>query len=290
MLENTFCHIPRISPRREVRLWESGIQHWRQVSDATALPFARVALDELRRSIDESYRQLNTGNPQYFAGTLPSALHWRLFPEFRHSIAYLDIETTGLAPPQDKITTIALYDGRRILHYVAGQNLDQFARDIQSYRVLVTYNGKCFDVPFIEKSLGIQLEQAHLDLRYILRSLGYKGGLKGCEKQMGIVRPGLEDVDGYFAVLLWQEYQRRRNEKALETLLCYNIHDVVNLESLLVLAYNLKIKASPFERTHRLSPPITPEIPFRADTELIESIRQRYGLHERFDRKQEQRT
>jgi hypothetical protein len=54
---------------------------------------------------------------------------------------------------------------------------------------------------------------------------------------------------------------------------------VVNLETLLVKAYNLKIKESPFEQTHQISLPLAPEIPFTADTELIESIRERYGLY-----------
>lgn len=43
---------------------------------------------------------------------------------------------------------------------------------------------------------------------------------------------------GFFAVLLWQEFQQTGNIKALETLLVYNIEDVVNLETLMVLAYN----------------------------------------------------
>src|SRR5947199_8147 len=83
--------------------------------------------------------------------------------------------------------------------------------------------------------------QAHIDLRYPLRSLGYTGGLKGCERQLGVARPGLEDVDGYLAVLLWDEYRRRKNERALETLLAYNAHDTVNLAALMVHAYNGKV-------------------------------------------------
>ena len=50
--------------------------------------------------------------------------------------------------------------------YVQGQNLEQFKDDIYEYDVIVTYNGKCFDVPFIESDLGIKLKQVHIDLRY----------------------------------------------------------------------------------------------------------------------------
>jgi hypothetical protein len=49
------------------------------------------------------------------------------------------------------------------------QNLKEFPEVIRNYRLLVTYNGKCFGVPFIERYFGIRLEQAQLDLRYILR-------------------------------------------------------------------------------------------------------------------------
>jgi uncharacterized protein YprB with RNaseH-like and TPR domain len=50
------------------------------------------------------------------------------------------------------------------------------------------YNGKTFDVPFIEKYFGIRMNHAHIDLRYVLKSLGYAGGLKRCEKALGLDR------------------------------------------------------------------------------------------------------
>ena len=62
-----------------------------------------------------------------------------------------------------------------------------------------------------------------IDLRYILYSLGFKGGLKSIEHQLGTDRADLRDIDGYFAVLLWNEYVRTGDQKALDTLLAYNI-------------------------------------------------------------------
>jgi len=55
----------------------------------------------------------------------------------------------------------------------------------------------------------------------------------------------LSDIDGFFAVLLWNEYRKSGSQKALDTLLAYNVQDTVNLESLMVTAYNLKIKETP---------------------------------------------
>ena len=217
--------------------------------------------------------QLATGNPKPFAEKIPAKQHWRFFPEFRESTAYLDIETTGLDSWNNEITTIALYDGKAIFTYVQGQNLDAFEEDIQRYRVIVTYNGKCFDVPFLESYFRMKIPQVHIDLRYLLRSLGYTGGLKGCEKKAGIDRKELDGMDGYFAVLLWKDYLETNNEKALETLLAYNIEDVVNLETLMFLAYNLKLKGTPFAQTHQLSYPPAPQIPFQANLETIERIK-----------------
>lgn len=77
------------------------------------------------------------------------------------------------------ITMIGLYDGTSIFHYIKDQNLEDFAHDIEKYQVIVTYNGKCFDIPFIRSNLGLAMDQAHIDLRYLLRSVGFSGGLKG---------------------------------------------------------------------------------------------------------------
>jgi uncharacterized protein YprB with RNaseH-like and TPR domain len=134
-----------------------------------------------------------------------------------------------------------------------------------------------FSVPFIESYFGIKLNQVHIDLRFLLKSLGYTGGLKGCEKKAGIGRGELEGVDGYFAVLLWEDYQRNKNRKTLETLLAYNIQDVVNLETLMVLLYNLKLKETPFVQSHQITSPKQPEILFKADKRIIEGIKRMRG-------------
>ena len=98
---------------------------------------------------------------------MKSDQHWRLSPHFRNSAAYIDIETTGLSRDFDEITTIALFDGDRVRTYVNGRNLDEFKQDIKDYNLLVIFNGRCFDVPFIERYFRIKLEHAHIDLRFV---------------------------------------------------------------------------------------------------------------------------
>lgn len=276
MLKQTFCHIPGIGPRLENRLWSQGLHSWEKVleKDPEELPFScRSSLcTHVRKSIDEFDNQ----NAFYFSEQLPGNEQWRLFPEFRDSVAYFDIETTGLRPDLSSITTIAVYDSRDVRYYVSGRNLTDFVDDIQQYKLLVTYNGKCFDIPFVEKFFDIEVKAAHIDLRYVLASMGYKGGLKGCERQLGIDRGELEGVDGYFAVLLWNEYVDSGSERALETLLAYNIEDVVNLERLMALSYNLKIKKTPFAESHQCVVPVPPPLPFEPDAKTIKKIRDTY--------------
>ena len=268
MLKNTFLHIPGIGIITERQFWESGVHSWEHFTPNSSI-FKR---DTITAYLEESHQNIESNNPNYFSDLLPANLQWRFFPEFRKSTVYLDIETTGLESWRNEITTIALYDGNSINYYVNGHNLDDFLNQIDQYNVIVTYNGKCFDVPFIENYFGIKLNHAHIDLRYILGSLGYKGGLKSCEAQLEIDRGDLKDIDGFFAPLLWYDYKKNRNEKALETLLAYNIQDVLTLENLMVIAYNLKIKDTPFYG-NQLPEPVLPEIPFNVDIKTVERIK-----------------
>jgi uncharacterized protein YprB with RNaseH-like and TPR domain len=274
MLENTFCHVPGIGYKREWSLWQSGILTWEDALRARTVPLSAGRMDALHECIRTSISHLSQEDARHFAQSLSSREHWRLFPQFRHSVAYLDIETTGLGRPSDYVTTIAIYDGHTVHTYVQGQNIHQFAKDIVQYELLITYNGKSFDLPFIRNDLSVDLDQAHIDLRYVLASLGYKGGLKRCERRLGIDRGELVDVDGYFAVLLWQDYKQGGNPKALNTLLAYNVLDVVNLERLMILAYNEKLHGTPFEQSHTIAKPSLVNNPFRADLETIYRLKQ----------------
>lgn len=276
MLENTFCHLPGIGAATEKKLWDSGITTWDKWQEPLKIRLPNSSKPEILQLLADSQKAL-TDDPAFFTSKLPSHELWRIFPQFRDKTAYIDIETTGLGDNAE-LTTIALYNGREVNYYVNGRNLDEFVDDIGEYDVLVSYNGKAFDVPFLEHHFRISLNQAHIDLRYVLAKLGFKGGLKGCEKMLGIDRGELDGVDGYFAVLLWKEYETYNDEKALETLLAYNIEDTVNLEQLLIEAYNINIHKTPFSRELQLPRAITPRLPFTADPLCVERVKRRYGV------------
>ena len=91
---------------------------------------------------------------------------------------------------------------------------------------------------------------------------------------MGMDRGDLKDIDGFFAVLLWEEYQRTGDLKTLDTLLAYNIEDTITLENLLVTAYNQKLKDTPFYETHLIEEPTLPPVnPYSVNLETIDKIK-----------------
>lgn len=276
MLTHTFSHIPGIGQATEQRLWKAGITSWDNWQETAPFRLPNSSVKEIGRILQESENAL-AEKPSFFTELLAANEQWRIFPHYRRTTAYIDIETTGLGNGAD-LTTIALYDGSEVKFYVNGRNLDDFLDEIWNYNVLVSYNGKSFDIPFLENYFRIKLPHAQIDLRYVLARLGFKGGLKGCEKMLGISRGSLDGVDGYFAVLLWKEYETYNDEKALETLLAYNIEDTVNLETLMVEAYNLNVAKTPFATELALPQPSLPRLPFQADMACVERVKHRYAV------------
>jgi len=275
MLTNTFQLIQKIGPKSEERLWQCGIRHWDDLTAPYPDHLSPAQGDHMAKCLTEARTHLAC-RPSWFLEKLAAREHWRIFPHFRAVTAYLDIETDGSFA--NRITTATIFDGQNIRCFVQGDNLDNLPLALREYDVLVTYSGKSFDVPVIEKQFGTRLKIAHLDLRYLLAGLGFKGGLKKCEIRLGLDRGELTGVDGYAAVLLWEMYRRTGKRRALETLLAYNIMDTVNLERLLVEVYNRNIAATPFGEELRLEMPESPELPFRPDPEVLAELRSRLAV------------
>lgn len=274
MLQSTFCHLPGIGPCTERKLWERGVRRWHDLLDQNVAGKTQQRRDWID-CVSKSINALARRDAGWFHRSLPSKERWRLFAEFRNHCAYLDIETTGLNPGFDSITTIALYDGADVMTFVNGQNLSEFGGFLSRYRLIVTYNGSRFDFPFLRGRFpNVNWQRlAHIDLRWLLSDLGIKGGLKRCERQMGIFRDGLSDIDGFAAVMLWHEYLSSRDRAALETLIAYNVQDVLNLEILMVEAYNRRLSATPFFRELSLPRPEPAPNPYRPDPRWVSNAR-----------------
>jgi len=269
MLRHTFLHVPGIGYATEYKLWTRGFLSWEDYFNKSMYcPVPLVIRDRLTEHLQESVKALAAGHARHFETQLPPGELWRMYPEFSEKVAFLDIETTGLYLGADVITLIGLFDGQDTKVFVKGINLEEFAQEIRKYSLIVTFNGKRFDIPFIQRTLGeLPPYQAHIDLLYPLRRLGYRGGLKAIEAQMGLEREGaLKEADGFLAVLLWREYQRG-NRPALDTLIRYNLEDVVNLQYLADVAYNeavarlpIKVEPLPVHGKFVVDTPLDPDL------------------------------
>ena len=211
--------------------------------------------DQLRGRIRESWLQLVRGSIDalaigdvgFFKPLLPSREAWRLYSEFADRALFLDIETTGLSGEYDEVTLIGALCNGELALFINGINLDQFPAYIERFPLLVTFNGSQFDVPFLRAHFPhARLDQAHIDLRFVLASLGYKGGLKVIENRLHLHRdPAIQGVDGFEAVRLWHLY-RRGDKRALEKLILYNLTDVANLVELAETGVGLKSRRMAF--------------------------------------------
>ena len=277
MIQNSFIQLPGIGKKKEIALWNDGVFSWDNYINNKKESGVALDDDKSLLHIQKCISNLAKHQVDYFYSTLPSSEEWRLFREFKDHCLYLDIETNGGDSYSGFITTIATYDGNEIKYYVNGKNLDDFIIDVFDYKILITYNGKSFDIPFIENYFNVELNHAQIDLRYTLASLGLKGGLKSCEQQLGLRREGLDGVDGYFAIHLWNDYYYNGNQKALESLLAYNIEDSINLEKLMQISYNIKIDNLGFEYFERVPNCRKPSNPFQPHFETISKIKTKTG-------------
>ena len=186
-----------------------------------------------------SREAIRTKNAGFFQRLSAVGEAWRVFPEFSDQCVYLDIETTGLSTVFDSVTVVALYDGRRYSVYVQNDNLNELQDQLKKYSVVVTFNGAGFDLRFLRFALpGIVLPPVHIDLRWVSRRLGFRGGLKEVEKSLGIDRSdSVADINGYEATVLWAKHLRGERG-ALDKLIEYNTADVVHLKAMMEICYD----------------------------------------------------
>lgn len=226
--------------------------------------------------IEESVQSLEEGNIRYFQNTLPKRELWRMYSEFTETTAFLDIETTGLDSRYNELTLIGIADKSGYNSFVKGYNMENFYEAIDQYDLIITFNGSSFDLPFVEAHLGnVFRHTAHIDLMRLLNRLGYKGGLKRIEVDLGVGRPSLlKNLNGYHAVELWNRHMAGE-QQALPTLIRYNAEDVASLPDLISIAFNQMVDRTGIEKFPHIGSqrPEIKHLPF--DSELALEITER---------------
>ncbi len=252
-------HIPGVGPDKERTIWRESILNWDEMLRDRDL-FDNGPPSHIEQALTLSRLKLAEGDTKWFQGRLGAEHAWRMAADFDDGrIAYLDIETDGAkatdyAQGEDApggTTVCAVWDGVRAHVFLRNYDLHLLPEYLAQYKVLCTFNGDAFDVPYLEGRFGKGFfPGAHLDLRPITRAVGLTGGLKKIETQLGIIRPAsIRHYTGYDAVKLWGAYRRGRKD-AIEPLARYNLADAVNLQTLLRVGYNWAVSQDelPFRR------------------------------------------
>lgn len=246
MLQNTFIHIPKVSRNAEIKLWKDEIHTWQDfLNNEETIEMSDSKKSFISNNLRDSIDALRKKHYEHFSN-IPSNQHWRIYSELRNKTCFLDIETTGLSKYHNDITLIGIHSAEGSKIFMNGKDLEKFEDELKKYKMIITFNGKCFDIPFIKQKFPeVTINQYHADLRFMMAELGFRGGLKNIELQRGITRDKeLDGVDGFEAVRLWHKYMRGDNS-SLDKLKMYLTADIENLKPLMEKAV-LELKKKNF--------------------------------------------
>ena len=179
---------------------------------------------------------------------------------------FFDTETTGLAGGAGTyifLIGLGFFSGQEFYvrqYFMSDYNEEEaflwainqlFAQD---FKMLVSYNGKCYDFPlmqtrFIMTRLPLQLnDNYHLDLLFPTRRL-WKRRLQDCSlsniesKILNISRD--EDIPGYLIPHVYFRYLQDRDARPLKPIFAHNLQDILSL--VVLMAQIGKILKNPFD-------------------------------------------
>jgi uncharacterized protein len=259
----------------EKKLWEQGICSWEDLETSASEVLGPKKLAMCMVELEESRAALEAGEIKFFSTRLGSQNAWRLIPHCEDSIAYLDIESTGMGfPPMASSTAVAVsFRGELFVEHDKAKKRKLFEMLHEEAKMWVTFNGLSFDLPFLRRELKMPFDQAHVDLRVWLRRHGLKGGLKKIQQALpGIPKRDSMDIDGFDAVRLWRMHERGV-PGALETLMSYNAEDTVVLEDLVAHAWTEESQRWPTLKFPRRAKPSPPKIPYKVHASVYEMLR-----------------
>lgn len=167
----------------------------------------------------------------------------------RDDMLFMDLETTGLGPRALVFMAgIGFWEGSEfVVQHLVIENaedevglLEEFAERLSNFNMLVTFNGKGFDVPLLQKRYehhGLNDpfgEEFHLDLLRVSRRVfpglnRYK--LTHLEQEI-IHFERVDDVPGREIPPLWWKFQKNQNPSLMEKVVEHNRHDIISMVAL----------------------------------------------------------
>ncbi|MBR4244704.1 MAG: ribonuclease H-like domain-containing protein, partial [Candidatus Methanomethylophilaceae archaeon] len=189
MIEHTFQMLPSFGAKKEKNLWESGILNWDDFLSADSVGCVKPSLKEKSDPIIMQASEMLKDEDAYgLSELIPKSEHWRMYDRFKDDAAYLDIETDGLSRDA-LVTVVTVHRKNKTYTLTEGFDLDSesLSDALDGSKLLVTFNGSCFDVPVLRNSFPeVDFDIPQYDLRFASRKVGFKGGLKPLEIELGI--------------------------------------------------------------------------------------------------------
>jgi len=170
-------------------------------------------------------------------------------PPRLEDILFLDLETTGLSSsPLFLIGAMVWRDGRLVARQFFARDYSEeravvelFAEEAAGRRLLVSFNGKSFDLPYVRVRAAatggpFALNMAHLDLLHVCRRV-YGRSFGDCRLQTleravcGRLRHG--DIPGHLIPQAYHDFVRTGNARQMAECLKHNLLDLVTLADLM---------------------------------------------------------
>lgn len=169
------------------------------------------------------------------------------------NIGVLDIETTGLNPSRNKFILGGFYNCREnTVHQIFAENrneekaaLEQFIDELCKTDIIITYNGKHFDIPFIYKRAEAHNISLHKPVPYNLDLYLVINGhspikkfvpnlrQKTVENYMGLWHSRSDEISGAESVELYNRYEKTCDPELESKILLHNSDDIMQLARLL---------------------------------------------------------
>ncbi len=184
----------------------------------------------------------------------------------REDLRFFDFETTGLSGGTGTVAFLAAIaqpdvDGCSVSQYFLSDYpgepafLEAVLADLPPGCTVVTYNGRCFDIPLLRTRCimnGMRMGSfGQLDALYLARRLWRRkhgGASLGLLEAKVLEIEREEDVPGALIPGLWLEYLRSGDDRPLRPVFAHNAIDVVSLAGLVARAARVFAAAEPLSR------------------------------------------
>lgn len=232
LIDRSLCQLRGISRVEERRYHEAEIADVDALLRYLALHGSMSLLKRVEPQVIRFRKAQVLGMMDVMVNMFPVGTRARVVSDRLEKTLFFDIETDGVAPPRAHVTLIASSMNGVERVFVRGVDLLEFLELWNKAEVIVSFNGKHFDVPILMREFGLSRIPAHVDLLDEARHYGLKGGLKAIEGRIGFRREENDCCNGLEAVEFWRRCRDEGNVESLTALMRYNLDDVRSLVAL----------------------------------------------------------